>query len=420
MFKTPTSHGLDRKFKSWRKGKSQKANKKGSLKQQLRGHERLLAKLSEDQTDRSVELQRKIRDLKAEIGEKQQNLQEKKNAERAHGPRFLDRQKLTRKEKQERNGKNRKLELQKLALDEVYVAHHPNDIKYMPLYQKGQRVVDQSRQLYRRAITRKRILKMLASPSSPSKLCTWIAKEQYDQLPKDWTIQDEETTFGGSISRRDMKGKKVLQTEDSRFALASQHDAVVQAADELETKMDEVDGDAANEHVKDSEESDSDSSMDNNDQPKTLAKAAELVKVVAASSSGSSSDSDSSDDSDSSGTGKKLQASSSPKGDEGDVVSSSDDTDSSSSSDSSDSDSEEDDKKIDKPSLQAQSAPKPEEEDEVDDFLLDNDDDQNDIAEVFQNASAQLPALAHRGDKSRGWETQRQRPGEFKRRRVRR
>jgi hypothetical protein len=417
MFKAPTTHGLDRKFKTWRKGKSQKANKKGSLKQQLRGHARLLTKVPEDQTDRRNGLQQKIQELTAEIDQKQQNLQEKKNAERAHAPRFLDRQKLTRKEKQERNGENRNPELYKLALDEVYVAHHPNDIKYMALFQKSQRIVDQSRHLYRRAVTRKRILKLLASSSAPTP-CNWITKDQYDRLPNDWTIQDEENTFGGSVSRKDVKQKKVLQPDDSRFALAAQHEGLLQAADELETELDKEDAADPNNKVLESPDSNSSSSDDSDDDHVKIETKATNANKVQEDASDSSSDSDSSDDSDMIDEDDKPKQTSDVKGDK---ASSSDSSDSSSSSDS-DSDDEDEDKEDAKPTSQPKSTPKPEEknEEEVDDFLLDDDKDQNDSANVFQNASAQLPGLSVRGDKSRGWETQQERPGGYKKRRVRR
>eukprot|EP00980_Cylindrotheca_fusiformis_P027346 scaffold20053_cov117-Cylindrotheca_fusiformis.AAC.3 len=421
MFKPPKSHGLDRKYKPWRKGKSQKAQKKGSLKQQLRGLERLLSKLTEDQTDLRNELQQKIRDIKAEIDVKQNSLQEKKNAEKAHAPRFLDRQRLTRKEKKERNGKNRKSELYKLALDEVYVAHHPNDVKYMPLFQKGQRVVDQSRQLYRRAVTRKRILKTLSS-SSPPAPCNWIAKDQYDRLPKDWTIQDEENTFGGSISRKDIKQKKALQTDDSRFTMVSKHDVLLQAADEVETELDKTDnvsGSSKKRNLEEMEDDSSSSSDSDDDQPEMNASNVTNSKE---SDSGSSSSSDSSDDSDSDEQDTDVQEAADPKETN---LDSADDSDSTSSSSSSSSDSAEDDAAednlVDKTVVPSESTRKAEQMDvEVDDFLIDAEENRNDPADIFHNASTQLPALTERGDKSKGWQTQRQRPGQYKKRRVRR
>ena len=101
--KVPTKHGLERKFKPWRKGKSSNSNKRSSLSQQLRGYKRLLAKIlssEEQQRDQKVEdLQKKITALKQEISKKKQSMEEKKHAEKAHGQRFLDRQRLSRQEK---------------------------------------------------------------------------------------------------------------------------------------------------------------------------------------------------------------------------------------------------------------------------------------------------------------------------------
>ncbi|CAJ1934268.1 unnamed protein product [Cylindrotheca closterium] len=388
MTKAPTKHGLERKFKSWRKGKSKFSSKKGSLKKQLRGHERLLSKLPEDEDDRRKELQKKIHDLKLEIGEKEQHLQEKKHAERSHGQKFLDRQRLVRKEKQERNGKSRKDELYKLALDQVYVAHHPNDVKYMPLYQKGSRVVDQSRQLYRRAVTRKRILKLLSSSSAPGR-CNWIPKDQYARLPKDWTIQDEEKIFGGSISRKDIKQKKEQGTDDSRFVVASNHDALLQAAEQAETELNKE------------EEADDNKSVE--------------VKSSVKSVGDSSSSSDSSSDDEEDAEAKQTETAHPVQSD-----TSSDDSDSDSSSSDDDSDDENIQKKPDL-SLQRLIPNKEVDDEEEDDFLLDdNADEKKDGGNVFQNTAAQLPALGQRGDKSKGWETQRQRPGQYKKQRVRR
>jgi TolA-binding protein len=80
---------MERKFKPWRKGKSAKSNKRSSLKQQLRGHQRLLAKLPDTDDERLQELQAKIQALESEINQKQQVIHEKKNAEDSHGRRFF-------------------------------------------------------------------------------------------------------------------------------------------------------------------------------------------------------------------------------------------------------------------------------------------------------------------------------------------
>jgi hypothetical protein len=96
IIKAPTKHGLDRKFKPWRRGKSEKSNKRSSLKQQLRGIERLMQKLPEEEKskDQRDELQKKMVVLKQEIDVKQNVIQEKKHADKAHGQRFLDRQRV--------------------------------------------------------------------------------------------------------------------------------------------------------------------------------------------------------------------------------------------------------------------------------------------------------------------------------------
>jgi hypothetical protein len=437
--KAPTKHGLDRKFKSWRRGKSQKANKRSSLKQQLRGHQRLLNKLPEDSDkEKREELKAKMKVLEVEIAQKQTSITEKKHAEQSHGQRFLDRQRLTRKEKAIRKsgGDNNSKELFSIALDQAYVAHHPNDVKYMPLFSKGQRVVDVSRQLFRRAVTRKRILKELAS--SKTQRLHWISSEQYERLPLDidWTIQDEERVFGGTMSRQGLKDKKSLQTEDSRFSVATEHNAVLQAADQVDEDLNE-----------ETEKKEDDSSDNNSDSSDSETEQAKPITAKTKAKDDSNSDSDSSEDDDDADPLKKktpqkvskpIQSKSQQKEDSSDSSSSSDDSDSddddekepqkkelskkddssSDSSSSSDSNNTSEDEEDEKPKKAVEPEPK-EPEEEEDDFLMDAADDK-DTTDVFQKTTAQLPAMGlYRGDKSKGWGTQQQRPGEFKKRRVR-
>eukprot|EP00934_Nitzschia_sp_Nitz4_P005340 Nitzschia sp. Nitz4//scaffold77_size91520//28950//30164//NITZ4_004885-RA/size91520-processed-gene-0.106-mRNA-1//-1//CDS//3329557976//5330//frame0 len=402
--KAPTKHGLDRKFKPWRRGKSDKSNKRSSLKQHLRGLERLLKKVSPDDHARRQELESQIQSVKSQIDEKQSVLQEKKHAEKAHGQRFLDRQRLTRQEKQVRkkeasskNGATAE-ELFKIALDEVYVAHHPNDIKYMPLFRKGDRVTDSSRALFRRAVTRARILRELASKSIEIKPASWISKDQYDRLPKEWSIQDEERVFGGSISRTGKAKGPSAAKSDSRFALASNHDAVLEEAAKIDAALDEV------EEVGESSSSEDEDSDDDDDadplQGGTLAEPTKPNGNAAHPEASSSSDDDSSDD-ESTSPSEKKDATVTTKRDNND-----DDDDSSSSSDSSVGQEEE-------PPTQ-KPAPSPEPE-EVDDFLMEaNQEDDN----VFSMTLKQVPAMdTARGDKSKGWESQRQRPFQKRQRR---
>jgi hypothetical protein len=329
------------------------------------------------------------------------------------------------------------------------VAHHPNDVKYMPLHRKGQRVVVTSRQLFRRAVTRRRILNSL---TKEKRNCTWVAKDQYERLPSvEWTIQDEERVFGGSVTRQGMKEiKKSLQeaNQDSRFELAGQHAAVLEVADQVDDELDDEEtGDkesneensgsdgsennatkehgretSKNQKAKDDEKSEdssdnSDSDDDESDEvdplnrleKSTIAveKREQIQKVVADSKS---SDSDSSDDSSSDEDDDKKD-----EGQEKAADDSSDD-DSDSSSDSSD-ESEAD--LVDSPKRKVPEInDKDNKQEEFDDFLMDtnNEDDVN----VFSMTLNRISAVEARGDKSKGWETQRQRPGQFKKRRERR
>jgi hypothetical protein len=404
---------------------------------------------------------------------KQQSIQEKKNAEKAHGQRFLDRQRLTRQEKKIKNNNNNKddeaeLLLTKIALDQIYVAHHPNDVKYMPLYKSGKRVIDQSRQLYRRAITRKRILKELFwredsvkedDTKTKNKRVSWIPTDQYERLTKfkEWTIQDEEQMFGGSITRENVKtSTKKNQTEDSRFSTTTataSHNAVLKAAEQIESQI----------LAEEEEEEEEAKEKGENDEQETIAAAVKDMKDANKqkhddddvdedsahendNDNGSDSDSDSSDDDDddddegdnaeplvSQETKKKILQQLKDEQDSSSSSSSSSSSDSDSSGSESESEGEEDKEKTSNlTATSSQKRPvsttgvenlKEEEEksdEEVDDFLVDANEEQND-GDVFQKTKNHLPAWSSaRGDKSKGWETQMQRPGQYKKRRTQR
>ena len=135
MPRPPSKHGLEKKFKPWRKGKSNTAAKKKSCpKNQLRGQVRLLAKFeSNSDPDKRKELEESIFALKKEIADKEGIEKERQHAQQSHGVRFLERQRLFRMEKAVRkliddaNDTNEQAsyqqELNRIALDQVYVAH---------------------------------------------------------------------------------------------------------------------------------------------------------------------------------------------------------------------------------------------------------------------------------------------------------
>ncbi len=388
MPRPPSKHGLEKKFKAWRRGKSKTSSTSSSLKQQLRGHERLLAKISEDESERRQALIQKIQETKAEIAGKESLVKERQNATKSHGIRFLERQRLVRMEKAARNTPNEEKELFKIALDQAYVAHFPHDIKYLPLFKKGNvRAVDRGKALFRRAVTRNRIFKELDS----EKRVNWISEDQYKRLPNRWTIQSEQEIFGGS--QEDVEKEDVFADADDRFALTKEHEQLLEAAQKIEHTLDHSDG---GEHVGNSgddsdnvsEGTDSESN-DNDNALKSGIKGAAPHHDVAQEKGTDSDDGDSSDDS-----------------------STSDD------SSSSDDDSLED---LDRSNVKQTLGKRKAEatvalEEDVDDFLMPATDEN-----VFEKAKSEKASeVVNSGDKSKGWTTQRQRPGQFKPKKQRR
>lgn len=386
MVKANTSHGLDRKFKPWRKGKSEHA-KKGTLKAQLRGQQRLLPRAT-DETHRAA-IQAKIDNLQSLIAQKHQVDTERQHAKKSHGTRFLERQKLTRLEKQARSTASNLLPI---ALDMVYVAHYPMEFKYLPLFRQGQRVTDRGRHLKRRAKTRHSILQAL--PSTPH--AHWIAADLYDLLPSTWSIEQEEAMFGKAEER------PATEITDARFATDTSK--LEAAAAEMESKLEkaaaalEKEESETQKQPDDNDDSDGSSSNSSEDEADPLTEPKKETKPASDDSSDSSDSSDEEDDvpvpKDT--TVEKESASSSSSSD--------DSSTSSSSSDSSDDDEQ----------------PTKEEAAPFDDdgFLVAAPAE--DAYEAFSKAKRHEHSLDVRGDKSKGWATQRQRPGQFKKRKVRR
>jgi len=193
-----SKHGLEKKFKPWRKGKassdkasgndSGKASGNGSLKRptnaslknRLRGQKRLLAKLQQNSNNDGDDVKNKetidgvqqsMKQLERDIAAYETRELEKKNATKYHQVKFIERQKLSRLEKsvkrqlqnlqqsdKEENEQqtakqisNFELELQSIAMNQLYIAFYPTDLKYMALFTNGNnRVVDDERGQKRR------------------------------------------------------------------------------------------------------------------------------------------------------------------------------------------------------------------------------------------------------------------------------
>jgi hypothetical protein len=421
MVKAPSSHGLDKKFKSWRKGKSEnpKAKNRTSLKHQLRGQTRLLTKVTDE--GHRVVLQKQIDELKAEIDAKEQVEQERVNAQKSHGARFLERQRLVRLERNVRKNPNlsdatKEAEFFKIALDMAYVAHFPHDVvKYMPIFHKGTRVVDSGRHLNRRAVTRKRVLANAGTGAEPR--VSWISTEMYNRLPQqEWTLELERATFAGEGAESGAasgNSERGGVSSDNRFAVNNMESSalLLEAAEEIETKLDQEETlkskNDVEQHEKDAESSSGSDSIDSDSSsPDPPLKNTAAKKPAAESKKKSSSDSD--DTSDSSSSDSEEEDNVKNKG-KGKVSSASSDSDSSDSSD------EEADVKV-----KDVETPKVDEiMEEVDDFLVPAVEGKE--QDVFANAKSNIPTRDElKGDKSKGWATQNQRPGQFKKKRIRR
>ena len=353
---------------------------------------RLLAKFeSNSDPDKRKELEESIFALKKEIADKEGIEKERQHAQQSHGVRFLERQRLFRMEKAVRkliddaNDTNEQAsyqqELNRIALDQVYVAHFPHDQKYAPLFRKGARSIDDKRTLTRRVFTRSRILRELKKED----MVDWISKDQYKRLPKqEWTTEMETETFGV----QETTVVNLLGASDKRFALSSEQAHLVEVAQQIESSIAKEileENEFRNDGCESDKESEDDTDMGMDPEISTAGKQA-VTPVAASSESSSESSSDSSSDS----------------------------------SDDSSVDFEENTEKGEAKCQIEQVVPADVEDDEeFDDFLMPSNEKNNTI-DVFKQAKQDKASRDFiSGDKSKGWKTQRQKPGEFKRPRVR-
>ena len=410
--KAPSKHGLDRKYKPWRKGKSQKAKKQVSLKHQLRGQERLMKKVQREPENESTkkkveELQGSIESLKEQIAAKERQEQERQHAKKSHGTRFLERQRLTRLERNARKKKD-KTELEKIAMDQIYVAHYPLLKKYKPLFQHGERYLQN-------AVSRAEIRQKIVNDLHENKVerVPWISKDQYERIPSEWSLDTEKKLFGYPTFE-EIKKKKATNTDD-RFTMESKHEAVLEVADKLESelakaepkedKKEDATKEKDSEHDSDIDESSSSSDDDDGADPMNWNAKQDNDEKKHAIDQKKRTNLDRDNDVESVGSS------------------------SSSDSDSEDSDSDDDTDYHKKESTENKGKSHEEEnnrqaddESDDDDFLVPAKEDDLQIFEKIQNdRKHHLPAEnPARGDKSQGWATQQQRPGKFKKKRVRR
>ena len=284
-------------------------------------------------------------------------------------------------------------ELFKIALDQVYVAHYPMDAKYLPLFSQGVRRVDHGRLLTRRAHIRQRVL-LQHRPEAKS----WISAEQYQRarsLDGEWSVEREAQLFGQAST-----SESLAATHDERFSVPTQqHEALLAAAEKMEAELDQQ----QEEEKQSSKSSDSETSSSDEDDADPLKPQSKTP-------------------------GKDQSPPETKEShNEGDSSTSSDDSSVSSSSESSTSsiDSSGDEAQVSKSAMKMESKDRV-----VDDVrynsLNDGDDDMEDDdffapatnvpeEKIFDNPKERMSASdPFKGDKSKGWATQRQRPGQFR------
>jgi hypothetical protein len=432
MVKANSHHGLDRKFKPWRRGKSQHSKgKTGSRKNQIRGLRRLFQKTTDEGHKKKI--QEQIAELEEEVGDKVKTDKEKDNARKSHGARFLERQRLTRLWQTASKAKastEREQEQHRIGLDMLYVAHYPHEARYEQLFRQGTRVNLDGRNLARRAASRGKILAKVSSLDRVS----WVPAQVYENCPSDWSSAKERETFG-SVTPLKVEDTSVKDDRFTTDAAAAKHSVMLQAVEAVDADLDEDEA--------------KDLDLDETSGKGTIRTKEDRGQDSDSSSEGIvSEDEDESDDADPlssrDGVSRKRKdvvgdsvmihspdvedakkkapgvedAKKNAPDDNASSASSSSSSDSSSSS-SSDEDSDDDDEAttpkaaISETAAEGKSAPG---DADVDDFLMSTET----ATDIFANAKEQVPSVDEfRGDKSKGWATQRQRPGEFKKKRTR-
>lgn len=429
MPRLPSKHGLERKYKPWRKGKSssttknkaftekyttkRKLTKAGSLKNQLRSQKRLLSKMlmkeqkkerDEQQSNKVTQgdVEQRIKDIEKAIEEKEKKEREKKLANKYHSIKFFERQKLTRMERKALKSLNEakaaadfddiakyKSELEEICMDELYVAYFPNDTKYMALFEDGVRIVDDERTAKRRERTRKDILEKVKKGEIDCKN-SWI-----NTTFLNLNMECKKTKEG--LNMIESQGINLKESEFNKRASYINEEDGKKPDKDITAKVPLKRG-IGNDLISDSSSDSSSESSSEEESKETL----ESTKVnLAHHEQGSYSKS--------TATGGKNRESDSSDGSESDTSNSID-------SDGNDGVNNEQ-TSVGKNNTHKELQANRQESD--DDFLVDGDDGQDILKPFVNNVSNELTSHRKSGDKSKGWETQKQRPGQWKKRRVR-
>jgi hypothetical protein len=352
--------------------------RKGSLKNQLRCKKRLLSKITDEEVKAKIE--HEMREIEEEIKLRNLKEKEKKFASKYHRIKFVERQKLTRLEKKCKKKleeatvaadfeeiEKYKTQLEQICMDQLYVAYYPNDRKYISLFANGIRLKDDEKTAKRRDDIRQHIVDKI--------------KNKEIKIKKTWVNMSVLKAKGFEIDMDNV----VLEDEKSEGPMSA---AMKEAAAMAEKMKNDSNEKSKKEKLNSSNDEAMVSSGVDEDEKEDVKEDLAVVDTIPTVG-----DSDSSSEEDDSSSSS----------------SSSSDSDSSSSLSSSDSDSSDDDEDNDD-AMQ--------EEESDDDFLVE-DSGENNVKEVFAKAKREKGTYGIKGNKSQGWKTQRQRPGEFKKKRQR-
>jgi hypothetical protein len=303
------------------------------------------------------------------------------NASKYHQVKFVERQKLTRMEKKCKRNldearaaadfddvEKHSKQLEQICMDQLYVAYYPNDAKYISLFADGVRLQDDEKTAKRREEVRNMIIKRIKSGEISTN--------------KAWVNMEVLEAKGFIVDMKNM-----IADEGGKDGTVQMSAAMKEAAAAATKKKPSVpkSGNKSDSSSLPSSSDDESSSDEDDVQPSTEKSIPVKSKnAISALENKGGSNSDSSDSSSS------------------DSGSSSSDSDSSNSS-SSDSDSDEDNK--DEVAIGSSQNENEEDEESDDDFLVDDSGDK-DIAHVFANAKKEVEDYNVKGDKSKGWKTQ--------------
>ncbi len=303
-------------------------------------------------------------------------------------------------------------ELEQICMDQLYVAYFPNDTKYLSIFGPGgERVKDMNKKIAHQREQIKRNILIKVKNGDIGRLKSWVnidvlraknfdlsfAKEQGQLFTKDEDELKNDARFNSNEVNTKNETIKKRKAKDNGLTATPKRE---------KTNI------PKNAQESDSSDSDSDdtSSDDSSSEEDTKVDKMSSAKILSTKSISEVKNNDANSDSSS-------ESSSSSSSSSSDSDSDSDSDSSSSSSDESDGENSVADQQQKDHSQNTRLQMKKEEDEESEDDFLVDDDGKADISKIFAKASREVQIygdMQRKGDKSMGWQTQKQRPGEWK------